>query len=329
MKQINQNPTINDLLQNKIRRSAIITTIIALIAVIIFALQYFMSQKTIAGICETVVSLISIISLIFIIKNKIKLGMGILLYSIIILGVMIPFFVIIGYNNPNFEVVLFSEIPIFCVIVVLAGFFIRRMHSIIAASISGVYLIISSIFMKNHYAIGNIVSPIASLLVVTIVTFYFEGLFRSLLHKAMEETEVSKKALSEIKMIVEKTNSLKDKVDTSQENIFKQLSEINDIIIGNIDNVEKLAKSTTLLKKDLDDNESDLEILAKSVNDIVEKIETQSAHITENASALEEMIVSVKSITDNSKKAAEYNNTLVRIAEEGKVGIEEVMKTIN
>lgn len=319
----------NDL-NDKINKLSLITTILGLLVINGFGIFYlFITKDPTTAVISFISVLPVLLALYLIFKGKKRIGVSIFIYSVMFVLVGI------GYSKYYFEGSLESYSYVLLIAggisVLLSSFVINRIHTIITGLI---YIIMSSIMIMlytnwQENTIILFLAYISAFIVFTIISLYVSSLFENMLTRAVTETQNSNKTLEELTQMMNKIRSLKEKIDDSQKVIYTNLDEMNQVIHGYSKNVDDLSLFATNIGQEIELNKKDINILLDSIQNITEKIESQSAYITQNASAQEEMVSEIKSITNNSQKASDYNEQLIKKAEEGKHGIEEVMTVIS
>jgi methyl-accepting chemotaxis protein len=311
------------------KMSLVFVSILVGVLVILIPVLFFVVKSTIPGIAALGSMLVSLLSFNLIRINRIKIGNAIFL-SILMLALTIA---LIGgvLDPPSFTAILVTVLGFSIGIIVPSGLLVNSGFTIAM----GVYYSIAYPILIYLSGIETLLIRIPLFLLVlwmgVAIIFYVTRLQNVLLKKSMEETKKSSKSLAEVKDIISKISTLRDEVETSQKSVSQQLNDISELISNFSQKIDTLVESSTEFSNVIKTNQDNLNLLVDEIANITNKIDNQSALISQNSSGQEEVFRSIQSISTNVKNANEINTTLSKRADTGKediTGARESMKDL-
>ena len=308
------------------KMSLVFVSILVGVLVILIPVLFFVVKSIIPGIAASGSMLVSLLSFNLIRINRIKIGNAIFL-SILMLALTIA---LIGgvLDPPSFTAILVTVLGFSIGIIVPSGLLVNSGFTIAM----GVYYSIAYPILIYLSGIETLLIRIPLFLLVlwmgVAIIFYVTRLQNVLLKKSMEETKKSSKSLAEVKDIISKISTLRDEVETSQESVSHQLNDISELISNFSQKIDTLVESSTEFSNVIKTNQDNLNLLVDEIANITNKIDNQSALISQNSSGQEEIFRSIQSISTNVKNANEINTTLSKRADTGKEDIAGAMESM-
>ncbi len=308
------------------KMSLVFVSILVGVLVILIPVLFFVVKSIIPGIAASGSMLVSLLSFNLIRINRIKIGNAIFL-SIVMLALTIA---LIGgvLDPPSFTAILVTVLGFSIGIIVPSGLLVNSGFTIAM----GVYYSIAYPILIYLSGIETLLIRIPLFLLVlwmgVAIIFYVTRLQNVLLKKSMEETKKSSKSLAEVKDIISKISTLRDEVETSQESVSHQLNDISELISNFSQKIDTLVESSTEFSNVIKTNQDNLNLLVDEIANITNKIDNQSALISQNSSGQEEIFRSIQSISTNVKNANEINTTLSKRADTGKEDIAGAMESM-
>ncbi len=290
-------------------------------------LGFINGRSTITSIMIMVMAILSAVAFILAYIKYVKAGSFLLVISCQSILMYLPF--LVGIDSSMFP----YSVPVattgFIVVIIACGFLLDKITTIIFSSISFIYLILTVFVISNSAELHSTMpAALFSVAASGVFTTYISSIQRNIITKSMKEARENKETSEDLKVIINRVYSLKDKMDNSQELVAERLTEIDQIIKNYADKSSNLLSLSENLQSNLDNSQSDLNDLNNSISTISQKISEQTSFVEQNSTAQEEIFNSISSITENAKTADQINQTLTKTAEEGKSSIQQVTNSI-
>ena len=273
----------------------VISVVIALIMYIVYALTNELSIIT-SNLKETVLFsffplqvIIGIVSMILIIRNKVKIGMGL---SLVFFQMRYIIDMYMQMHSEEYFVrsVLFDSIY-FILIAIFISMIVDRRLSLIMTAISIVNVVIVNIL--SEYSFFTLVFvPSLALVVITIFVFYIGRIQNILLQKSKEEAKNSKESIDELNEIIDILSKSIESFEKATKEISNGNQDLSERTNREASNIEQITASIEELMASIDKTLNNTEKTNRSSDLIKEGME----NLNESSLNMSEIISTIESI---------------------------------
>lgn len=235
-------------IKSRMKLSSLITAIIAFSYFIFAIIYYSITNPEFPVYIYSFPAGIVLVSLILVLKEHSKPGIALIVYSILAYIIARSF----TLDLPLTIDTMYIYTHTICVMIVISGFVLSKYHSIFISVIGILYILIGSIFFIRDWSyLRNIVLIISQIGIITVVVYYFTGVIMSLLYKAAEETDNTKKAMIELKETENKLNILNNELEKKVEERTYELNARNREFIRELNMAKRVQESIIPAEADL------------------------------------------------------------------------------
>ena len=295
----------------------------SLIPVLIFLLN---SISAAIGLSVGIVG--SLICLVFILKGNEKIGSAIqiLIVQFSLIAVMASSVFIM--KNEEIGYVMITVVGLFIGMLIPSGILVSNKFTIVSGLITTVSLIVVPLVRNEPALTRRIPLMVGTMLIVICLIYFITHLQNQLMTMSLLENKKNRKSLEEIKGMIFRIKSIRDRSDSVQTAINSGLSEIKEIINTYSQKITVLFESSVRLTAIADATQKNLGILVAAVNNITNQINTQSSLVKKNSATQESMFSDIQQITGNIKKADDINVRLNSTMALGKESVSGSMHTV-
>lgn len=319
--------TINQVMQLRTKKiSLIFVSILCTGILFLCPILYFLVKNTQGAFAAAVAFVVSILCLFLVLKNRTKLGSGILLITSMIILLLVIFSKL--HDQEGFAAMLLTILGLTYVLIAPSGILVNKYFSIILTALfySGFCVLI--VLRGEALLIKKLPLLFVVYSLFTSVLFYIIRLQEFLLKKLIEEKEVSDSALIKAKDVMEKVGVFKREHDVSQTNIGEQLGEIDGNIREYTPIVNHLINSSNEISGEITVTQENLNKLSDSVDSITQKIDNQSGYIKNNAGIQDDIYNSINDMIGRIKEATTINHNLFEASKKGEKMSDEAEQSI-
>lgn len=251
--------------------------------------------------------------------------------SLIILGfvqLVIIYVASTAIKNENAAYLLLSSLGGALMIIIAAGFFLGKIGAVITTLINIVILITISILRQDVTLMSRFPVVLTSMICSGFLVFYFIHIQGKLIQEVGTESLIAEKNAKELKQSLLNAQEARKQINQNQHDIYQNINNMEELMKNYQQKSKELIDASSVLNKDIEQNQNDLSRLILSVNTITEKISSQAALVSQNAAAQEEIYRSTGSISQSVQKANQLNQGLSENAAKGKSDMESILRII-
>lgn len=311
-----------------LRRKRVSLTWLLIIIVAIAALvpiTFLVIHNPVAGFGSSLVGVLALLSMVFVLRGRDRLGSAILLTSIALIftGILIQPAL---SKDPGYGVILTSIVGLGLIVLMPAGIMVSAAY----AGGLGVYFAIAinvcTTVSGDAAAMGRRAIVAVVYLVGASIMWYLTRLQDNLLSLSIGEWEKSNQAFASVSRIMARIAELKKEADSSNEAIASSFDAVGEAFGSFVRKSQDLHRASGSLGEVAQTARRDLDSLLSSVDSVSDSAVRQKALVDTHSSSQDRMVKAVESIRSDIGLADETTRKLNSLAEGGR-GI--LGKTIN
>jgi len=306
------------------RVSLIFLMIIAGAVLSLIPITFWVIHNSVAGVGASFIAFLILVSVIFVLNGKDRLGSAILLsfIALIFIGILVKPALA---KESEYPAILVSIVGLSLIIMIPAGIMVSAEYVGALGLFFTLAINLCSTLSANPLALGR--RAIVAVVFVTAgsVLWYLTKLQNSLLALSVGEWEKSTQSLDTVSRMMSRVGELKKEADAGNESIAASFEAIGGIIQAFVGKNEALLRVSTTLGQASQTAQQDMQALLQAVETVSDAASRQKG-LTESHSASQDRLVkAVESIRGDVGRADETTRTLNGLAENGREILEKTI----
>ncbi len=314
-----------------LRRKRVSLIFLIMIGVAVLALvplSFLVIHNPVAGIGAMVIAVLILVSMVFVLIGKDRLGSAILLIfiALIFVGILVEPAL---DRDATYGVVLTSIVGLSLIIMMPAGImvsapFVGAMGAFFAVAIN-----VCTTLSGDAAALGRRAIVAVIFVVAASVMLYLTRLQDNLLNLSVGEWEKSSQALASVSQMMAKVGELKKEADSSNEAIATSFDAIGDILSSFVRKNEELYQASGTLGAASVSAQGNLAGLLASVDAVSDSAVQQKAFVDTHSASQDRIVKAVESIRSDVGRADEITKKLNSLAEGGRGILGKTIASVN
>jgi len=299
------------------RVSLIFLMMIGIAVLALIPLSFLVIDNTVAGIGASGIAILILVSMVFVLSGKDKLGSAILLVFIALTFVGILLKPALA-KDETYGVVLTSIVGLSLIVMMPAGIMVSAAFVGGLGTFFAIGINICTTLSGNPEALGRRVIVIVIFVVASSVMLYLTGLQNNLLKLSVGEWEKSNQALASVSKIMVRIGELKQEADSSNGAITASFDAIGEILAAFVLKNEDLYRASGSLGEASESAQGNLANLLSSVDSVRDSAVRQKTLVDTQSASQDRMVKAVESIRSDIGRADEATKKLNSLAESGR-----------
>jgi methyl-accepting chemotaxis protein len=303
-----------------LRRKRVSLTWLLIIIVAIAALvpiTFLVIHNPVAGFGSSLVGVLALVSMVFVLRGRDRLGSAILLtcIALIFTGILIQPALV---RDPGYGVILTSIVGLGLIIMMPAGIMVSATYVGGLGLYFAIVINVCTTLSGDSAAMARRAIVAVVYLVGASVMWYLTKLQNSLLSKSVGEWEKSNQALTAVSRIMVRIAELKKEADSSNEAIASSFDAVGEAFGSFVHKSQDLHRASGTLGEVAQTARRDLDSLLSSVDSVSDSAVRQKALVDTHSSSQDRMVKAVESIRSDIGLADETTRKLNSLAEGGR-----------
>ncbi len=291
--------------------------IIACAVLVLIPITFLVIHNPIAGMGASIIALLTLVSIVLVLKDKDRPGSAILLSIIALIFTAILLQPALA-KDPGYTAVLTSIVGLGLIIMMPAGVMVSARY----VGFLGIFfaLMINACTTLSGDAVSMGRRPIVAViyLVGASVMWYMTVLQNNLLAFSVGEGEHTSQALASVSRIITRITELKKEADSSNEAISTSFDAIGEIFGSFVIKNEELYRASAVVSAAAESAQGNLAGLLASVESVSNSAVKQKELVDLHSDSQNRMIQAVESIRTDIGLADEATRTMNSLAEGGR-----------
>lgn len=299
------------------RVSLIFLMMIGAAVLVLIPISFLLIDNPVAGIGAAVIAVLIIVSIVFVLIGKDRLGSAILLIfiALVFIGILLKPALT---KDVTYGVVLTSIVGLSLIIMMPAGIMVSASFVGGLGAFFAVGVNVCTTLSENPEALGRRVIVVVIYVVSASVMFYLTKLQDNLLKLSVGEWEKSNQALASVSQIMVRIGELKQEADSSSGAIASSFDAIGEILAAFVLKNEDLYRASGSLGEASESAQGNLANLLSSVDSVRDSAVRQKTLVDTQSSSQDRMVKAVESIRSDIGRADEATKKLNSLAESGR-----------
>jgi len=304
-----------DLRRKRVSLTFLLIIIVAIIALV--PITFLVIHNPVAGIGSSLVGLLALVSIIFVLRGKDRLGSAILLtcIALIFTGILIQPALA---KDPGYGVILTSIVGLGLIIMMPAGIMVSAVYVGGLGVYFAIVINVCTTLSGDSAAMGRRAIVAVVYLVGASVMWYLTSLQNSLLSISVGEWEKSNQALASVSRIMARIAELKKEADSSNEAIASSFDSIGEAFGSFVRRSQDLNTASGNLGEVAETARRNLDTMLSSVDSVSDSAVRQKELVDRQSSSQDRMVKAVESIRSDIGLADETTRKLNALAEGGR-----------
>jgi methyl-accepting chemotaxis protein len=303
-----------------LRRKRVSLTFLLIITLAIVALvpiTFLVIRNPVAGIGSSAVGFLAIVSMVFVLKGKDRLGSAILLscIALIFTGILLQPALA---KDPGYGVILTSIVGLGLIVMMPAGIMVSAMFVGGLGLYFAIAINVCTTLSGDAAAMGRRAIVAVVYLVGASVMWYLTGLQNNLLSISVGEWEKSNQALTSVSRIMGRIAELKKEADSSNEAIASSFDAVSEAFGSFVRKSQDLHSASGSLGEVAQTAKRNLDAMLSSVDSVSDSAVRQKELVDTHSASQDRMVKAVESIRSDIGLADETTRRLNSLAEGGR-----------
>ncbi len=304
----------------ELRRKRVSLSFLMIILLAILALvpiTFLVIHNPIAGFGSAFIGLLSLFSVVLVLKGRDQLGSAILLstISLVFMGILIKPAL---SHEGEYITILTSIVGLGLIVMMPAGIMVGARYAAGLGIFFAIGINVCTTISGDPLAMGRRAIVLVVYLVGASVMWYLTSLQNTLLKRSIGEWEKSSQALASVSRMMSKVAVLKKEADSSTESVANSFDSIGGIMGSFVRKNEDLYQASRVLGEASDAAQRNLASLLDSVDSITDASSRQKELVDSHSSSQGRMVKAVESIRSDIGLADETTRRLNSLAENGR-----------